>query len=55
MNFYTKVLSQLVAKGGLKVTVSIQSSPEGGVADRQAEDVKAALWSLGLDDSVDVS
>ncbi len=55
MNFYTKVLSKLVAAGGLKVTVSIQSSPDGGVADRQAEDVKTALRGLGLNDSVDVS
>jgi len=55
MNFYTKVLSKLVAAGGLKVTVSIQSSPEGGVGDRQAEDVKTALRGLGLNDSVDVS
>lgn len=55
MNFYTKVLSKLVAAGGLKVTVSIQSSPDGGVADRQTEDVKTALRGLGLNDSVDVS
>jgi hypothetical protein len=55
MNFYTKVLSKLVAAGGLKVSVSVQSAPEGGVSDRQVEDVKTALRGLGLNDSVDVS
>jgi len=55
MNFYTKVLSKLVAAGGLKVNVSIESNPEGGVSDRQVEDVKTALRGLGLNDSVDVS
>ncbi len=54
MNFYTKVLTKLVSAGGLKITVSIQSNPEGGVAERQVEDVKTALRSLGLNDSVDV-
>lgn len=53
MNFYTKVLSKLVAAGGLKVNVSVQSAPEGGVTDRQVEDVKTALRGLGLNDSVD--
>ena len=54
MTFYTKVLTKLVSAGGLKITVSIQSSPEGGVAERQVEDVKTALRGLGLNDSVDV-
>jgi hypothetical protein len=55
MNFYTKVLSKLVGAGGLKVSVTVQSAPEGGVSDRQVEDVKTALRGLGLNDSVDVS
>ncbi len=54
MNFYTKVLTKLASAGGLKITVSIQSSPDGGVADRQVEDVKTALRGPGLNDSVDV-
>jgi hypothetical protein len=48
------VLTKLVASGGLKITVSVQASPQGGVADRQVEDVKTALRGLGLNDSVDV-
>jgi hypothetical protein len=42
------------ANGADRITVSIQSSPEGGVPERQAEDVKTALRGLGLNDSVDV-
>jgi hypothetical protein len=55
MNFYTKVLSKLVTAGGLKVSVSIESNPEGGVSDRQVEDVKTALRGLGLNDNVENS
>jgi len=53
MNFYTKVLTKLVPAGGLKITVSIQSSPEGGITERQVEDMKTALRGLGLNDSVE--
>jgi hypothetical protein len=55
MNFYTKVLTKLVTAGGLKVSVSIDSKPEGGVSERQVEDVKTSLRGLGLNDSVDSS
>lgn len=55
MNFYTKLLSKLVTAGGLKVTVTIQAAPEGGVTDQQAEDVKTGLRGLGINDSLDVS
>jgi len=55
MNFYTKVLTKLVTAGGLKVSVSIESKPEGGVSERQVEDVKTSLRGLGLNDSVDSS
>jgi len=54
MNFYTKVISKLVVAGGLKISVSIQSNPEGGVSERQTEDVRTALRGLGLDDEVDL-
>jgi len=37
------------------VSVSIESNPEGGVSDRQIDDVKTALRGLGLNDSVDAS
>jgi len=53
MNFYTKVLSKLVAAGGLKITVTVESSPEGGLGERETDDIRAALRSLGLNDNVE--
>lgn len=53
MNFYTKVLSKLVSAGGLKITVNVESSPEGGIGERQTDDIRAALKGLGLNDNVE--
>jgi hypothetical protein len=53
MNFYTKVLSKLVSAGGLKITVNVESSPEGGLGERQTDDIRAALRGLGLNDNVE--
>lgn len=53
MNFYTKVLTKLVSAGGLKVTVNVESSPEGGLGEKQVEDVRIALRGLGLNDNVE--
>lgn len=53
MNFYTKVLSKLVSAGGLKVTVHVESHPEGGLGERQVDDIRAALRGLGLNDNVE--
>ncbi len=53
MNFYTKVLSKLVSAGGLKITVNVESSPEGGLGERQTDDIRAALKGLGLNDNVE--
>ena len=52
MNFYTKVLSKFAAGKGLKLTVSVEVSPEGGVTKQQAEETKTALRELGLNDDV---
>jgi len=48
MNFYTKVLSKFAARKGLKLTVTVEASPEGGVTKQQAEETKTALRELGL-------
>lgn len=53
MNFYTKVLSKLVSAGGLKITVNVESSPEGGLGGRQTDEIRAALRGLGLNDNVE--
>jgi len=52
MNFYTKVLSRFASGKGLKLVLSVEASPEGGVSDQKIEEVKIALRELGLDDDV---
>ncbi|CAD6493334.1 MAG: hypothetical protein DIAAKJNI_00474 [Candidatus Argoarchaeum ethanivorans] len=52
MNFYTKVLSRFASGKGLKLVLSVEAAPEGGVSDQKIEDVKIALRELGLDDDV---
>ena len=53
MNFYTRVLARLISSGGMKLTVDVQATPEGGASDRQVQEMKAALHGLGLNDQVD--
>lgn len=55
MNFYTKVLSKFAAGKGLKLTVTVEAAPEGGVTKQQAEETKTALRELGLNDDVQSS
>ncbi len=50
MNFYTKVLTRFVKSGDLKINVSFEASPEGGISDQQVEETKASLRELGLKD-----
>jgi len=52
MNFYTKVLSRFVKGGTLKIDVSFEASPEGGLSEQQIEETKASLRELGLDDEI---
>ena len=52
MNFYTKVLTKFVKAGSLKLNVSIEATPQDGIADYQVEETKAALRELGLNDNV---
>ena len=54
MNFYTKVLSRFAAGKGLKLTLSVEVSPEGGVSTQKVEETKVALRELGLKDDVQV-
>ncbi len=53
MNFYTKVLSRHVTDGGLKLTVSVEVNPDGGVSQQRLEEARAALRELGLSDDID--
>ena len=52
MNFYTKVLSRFVTGSGLKLTVGVEVTPEGGVSKQKVDEARSALRELGLDDDV---
>ena len=54
MNFYTKVLSKFASSRGLKLTLKVEVSPEGGVSKQKAEETKSALRELGLDDNISI-
>ena len=54
MNFYTKVLSKFSSGRGLKLTVKVEASPEGGVSKQKAEETKNALRELGLNEDLNV-
>jgi hypothetical protein len=55
MNFYTKVLSRFAGGTGLKITLNVEASPEGGVSQSKIEETKVALRELGLNDDVKTS
>ena len=52
MNFYTKVLAKFATTGSLKLNVTFEVTPEGGVPPHRVEETKATLRELGLDDDV---
>jgi hypothetical protein len=52
MNFYTKVLSKVVGRQGLKLTLNVEVSPESGVSPQKIEETRVALQELGLNDDV---
>lgn len=55
MNFYTKVLSKFAAGSGLKLTLSVEASPEGGVSSQKVEETKVALQELGLNSDIETN
>ena len=55
MNFYTKVLAKFATSGSLKLSVTFEVTPEGGVPPHRVEETKATLRELGLDDDVRTS
>lgn len=55
MNFYTKVLSKFAANSGLKLRLTVEVSPEGGVSQQKVEETKAALRELGLGDDINTT
>jgi hypothetical protein len=54
MNFYTKVLARFAAAKGLKLTLTVEVEPEGGVSKAKLEETKVALRELGMSEVVDI-
>ena len=52
MNFYTKVVSKFAAGQGVKLKVTFEVKPEGGVSKQKLEETRAAIRELGLDGDV---
>jgi hypothetical protein len=52
MNFYTKVLSRFATTKSLRLTVTVDVAPEGGVSKQAIEETKTALRELGLKDDL---
>lgn len=52
MHFYTKVLAKFATGGNLKLKVSFEIAPDGGVPPHQIEEARAALREIGLGDDV---
>ncbi len=48
MNFYTKVLSKHATDSGLKLKVTIETSPSSGISKEKVEETRTALKELGL-------
>lgn len=48
MNFDTKVLARFATAGGIKLRVSLEVSPDGGIAVQKVEETNAALRELGI-------
>lgn len=54
MKFYMNVLSKFSNGKGLKLTVKVEASPEGGVSKQKAEETQSALRELGLNEDVKI-
>ena len=50
MNFYTKVLSKFASGQGLKLRLTVEVNPEGGISKQKLDETKAALRELGMTD-----
>lgn len=52
MNFYTKVLSRFATADGMKLTVTVDVAPAGGVPKSKIDETRVALRELGLPESI---
>ena len=51
MNFYTKVVSRFASDKGLKITVTVETSPDA-ISAQKIEETKVALRELGVNDDI---
>lgn len=54
MNFYTKVLARFAAAKGLKLSLTVDVEPEGGVSKARITEMKVALRELGMSEDVHI-
>ena len=52
MNFYTKVLAKFATTGSLKLNVSFEITPAGGLPPQRGEETTPTRRELGLDADV---
>ncbi|MCC6428641.1 MAG: hypothetical protein IT435_17705 [Phycisphaerales bacterium] len=52
MNFYTKVLTRFASTPGLKLRVTFEAPADNAQAKAKADEARAALRELGLDDHI---
>jgi hypothetical protein len=52
MNFYTKVLSRFATGDGMKLTVTVDVAPTGGVPKSKLDETRVALRELGLGETL---
>lgn len=54
MIFYTKVLARFAAGTGLKLTLTVDVTPAGGVSKSKIDEVKGALRELGMPEDLEI-
>ena len=54
MNFYTRVLAKFSAAKGMKLSVKVEITPEGGISKQKIEETKKALAELGLQEELNL-
>ena len=55
MKFYTAVLSKFAAAKGLKLKLTVEVAPEGGISKQKLDETKSALRELGMNDDIHLS
>ena len=51
-NFNARVLSRFANGGGMKVTVTVDVAPAGGVPNSKIDEMRVALRELGLSETI---